>query len=178
MSDDKHDPSFADLVGKVRPLRPDNTVTLQRPRPPARPRRRDPESTETAQTLTPAVLHDDEQPAVADGSYQRNGVQRSVLRKLRRGQYPVAAEIDLHGLNLREAGVRLARFLEEARGRRFGCVRVIHGKGLSSPGLKAVLKPQVLRWLRGHDSVLAYTPARDADGGSGALYVLLRSRGD
>lgn len=178
MADDPQDPSFAELIGKVRRLRPDNTVELVLPRPAARPRRPEPVADDPAQVLTPAVLHDDEQPAVADGSYQRNGVQRSVLRKLRRGQYPVAAEIDLHGLNLHEAGVRLARFLEEARGRRFGCVRVIHGKGLSSPGLKAVLKPQVLRWLRGHDSVLAYTPARDADGGSGALYVLLRSRGD
>lgn len=167
--------TFAHLVGKVKRLRHD-TVQLDRPRPLARPR--PVETAAITPALAPDIARDDDQAPARDGSYQRNGVQRSVLRKLRRGQYPVAAELDLHGLTLREAGARLAHFIDDARGRRFSCVRVIHGKGLSSPGLKAVLKPQVLRWLRQHEAVLAYTPARDSDGGSGALYVLLRSRGD
>ncbi len=170
-SEDDHS-TFAHLVGKVRRLRHD-TVQLERPRPPARPRPVEPEA--GLPPLTPDMQRDDSSAAAPEGSFQRNGVQSSVLRKLRRGQYPVAAELDLHGLNLREAGVRLAHFIADARGRRFNCVRIIHGKGLSSPGLRAVLKPQVLRWLRHHEAVLAYTPAQDSDGGSGALYVLLRS---
>ena len=85
-------------------------------------------------------------------------------------------ELDLHGLTVREAGLRLGDFLADARGRRLGCVRIIHGKGLSSPGRSPVLKPQVARWLRAHEGVLAFTPARREEGGDGALYVLLRSR--
>ena len=167
--------SFARLVGPVRRLRVDQNVSLERPRPPARPRRLDREPATEGLSPEHSTLGEDRPPG---NSYQRNGVQRGVLRKLRRGQYTITGELDLHGLTVREAGVRLARFIDRARGLRFVCVRIIHGKGLSSPGLKSVLKPQVLRWLSDHEAVLAYTAAPDNDGGSGALYALLRGRHD
>ena len=170
------DKSFGELVGKVRPL-VHNTIEPQRARTPAR--RRPPEPDVLPATLTPTapqLLGSDSHDAAAASDYHRPGLQNSVLRKLRRGQYPVQDELDLHGLTVREAGVRLADFLKSARGQRLSCVRIIHGKGLSSPGKDPVLKPQVARWLRGHEGVLAFTPARRDDGGSGALYVLLRSR--
>lgn len=173
-----HDKSFRELVGKVRPL-VHNTIEPQRARTP--PRRRPVEPEVLPSTLAPAattLLGSDSHDAATATDYHRPGLQNSVLRKLRRGQYPVQDELDLHGLTLSEAGVRLADFLLHARGQRLSCVRIIHGKGLSSPGKSPVLKPQVARWLRAHEGVLAFTPARREDGGSGAMYVLLRSRRD
>ena len=173
-----HDKSFRELVGKVRPL-VHNTIEPQRARTP--PRRRPVEPQVLPSTLTPAtppLLGSDSHDAAVATDYHRPGLQHSVLRKLRRGQYPVQDELDLHGLTLSEAGMRLSDFLIHARGRRLSCVRIIHGKGLSSPGKSPVLKPQVARWLRAHEGVLAFTPARREDGGSGAMYVLLRSRRD
>ena len=168
--------SFRELIGKVRPLVHDGFAPDQ-PRPP--PRRRQPETPPVAPALEPAVqglIGSDHQDTAAGPDYHRPGLQRAVLRKLRRGQFPLQDELDLHGLTVREAGPRLSDFLEHARGRQLGCVRIIHGKGLSSPGRSPVLKPQVARWLRAHEGVLAFTPARREDGGDGALYVLLRSR--
>ncbi len=172
------DKSFRELIGKVRPLVYD-TIEPQRLRTPPRRRRVEPETSAVA--LEPAasqLLASDSLDATAGQDYHRPGLQNSVLRKLRRGQFPVQDEIDLHGMTVREAGVRLGDFLVHARGRRLSCVRIIHGKGLSSPGKSPVLKPQVARWLRAHDGVLAFAPARVEDGGSGAMYVLLRSRRD
>ena len=180
MKDGKDPPrrekSFGELVGKVRPL-VHNTIEPQRAHTP--PRRRPLEPEVLATTLTPAapvLLGSDSPDAAAATDYHRPGLQNSVVRKLRRGQYPVQDELDLHGLTVSEAGVRLGNFLSYARGQRLSCVRIIHGKGLSSPGKSSVLKPQVARWLRAHEGVLAFTPARHNDGGSGAMYVLLRSR--
>ena len=172
------DKSFGELVGKVRPL-VHNTIAPQRARTPPRRRPAAPET--SASKLTPAapvLLGSDSHDAAAASDYHRPGLQNSVLRKLRRGHYPVQDELDLHGLTVSAAGVRLGDFLNYARGQRLSCVRIIHGKGLSSPGKSPVLKPQVARWLRAHDGVLAFTPARRDDGGSGAMYVLLRSRRD
>ena len=168
--------SFRELIGKVRPLIHDG-IAPHKPRPP--PQRRQSDTPPIARALEPAVrglIGSDSQDAAAGPDYHRPGLQRAVLRKLRRGQFPVQDELDLHGLTVREAGLRLGDFLEDARGRRLGCVRIIHGKGLSSPGRSPVLKPQVARWLRAHEGVLAFTPARREEGGDGALYVLLRSR--
>lgn len=172
------DKSFGDLVGKVRPL-VHNTIAPQRARTPPRRRPIEPETSATKLTpAAPVLLGSDSHDAAAASDYRRPGLQNSVLRKLRRGQYPLQDELDLHGLTVSEAGVRLGDFLSYARGQRLSCVRIIHGKGLSSPGKSPVLKPQVARWLRAHDGVLAFTPARREDGGSGAMYVLLRSRRD
>jgi DNA-nicking Smr family endonuclease len=107
-------------------------------------------------------------------SYARPGLQRTVMRRLRRGDYRIGAELDLHGMTADAARGELARFLREAIGRELRCVRIIHGKGLGSEGRGPVLKPRVARWLRQRDDVLAYCSARPADGGTGALYVLLR----
>ncbi|CAN0465622.1 unnamed protein product [Phaeothamnion confervicola] len=170
--------SFRELIGKVRPLVYD-TIEPERARTPPRRRRVEPEASSVA--LEPAAaqrLGSDSHDAAAGHDYHRPGLQNSVLRKLRRGQFPVQDELDLHGMTVREAGVRLGDFLVHARGRRLSCIRIIHGKGLSSPGRSPVLKPQVARWLRAHEGVLAFAPARSEDGGSGALYVLLRSRRD
>jgi DNA-nicking Smr family endonuclease len=115
-------------------------------------------------------------PDLAGGDelvYHRAGVQMSVLRKLRRGQYRVQAEIDLHGLTVVEAKQVLRDFLASALERRLRCVRIIHGKGLRSGHRGPVLKGVVSSVLRRVGPVVAYVSARQVDGGTGAVYVLL-----
>lgn len=108
-------------------------------------------------------------------SWRREGVGSDTLRKLRRGHWTIQNEIDLHGLRRDEAREALGQFLRTALQREWRCVRVIHGKGLSSPLREPVLKHKVRSWLMQRDEVMAYVQARPSDGGAGALVVLLRS---
>jgi DNA-nicking Smr family endonuclease len=107
-------------------------------------------------------------------SFRRTTVREDVLRKLRRGQFAVEAEIDLHGLTRHAAHAALRQFLNECVLRGLRCIRVIHGKGLRSGLAGPVLKEGVDHWLRRLDNVAAFASARPVDGGTGALYVLLR----
>ncbi len=110
-------------------------------------------------------------------SFRRPGIGPDVLPKLRRGHWSVQGQIDLHGLRTDEAREALGQFLREAQraGRR--CVRVVHGKGLGSPGKAPVLKAKVHGWLIQKNEVLAFVQARPLEGGAGALLVLLASAG-
>lgn len=109
-----------------------------------------------------------------DGSFIRPGLQRQTLRKLRRGDWPVQAQLDLHGLTREAARRTLAVFLMDSVQQGCRCVRVIHGKGLSSTDKEPVLKKLTGNWLTQHESVLAFCQARLENGGSGALEVLLK----
>jgi DNA-nicking Smr family endonuclease len=97
-----------------------------------------------------------------------------VLVKLRRGHYVVDAEVDLHGLTGAQAKSALREFVGDASQRHMTCVRVIHGKGKRSGPRGPVLKNIVNRWLQHSDAVVAFASARSVDGGSGAVYVLLK----
>lgn len=108
-------------------------------------------------------------------SYLRAGLGRDVLRKLRRGHWVVQDVVDLHGLNREQAKLSLAEFLGSCLKRGLRCVRVVHGKGLRSPGKEPVLKGKVQLWLARRKEVLAYCEAPANLGGSGALLVLLGS---
>lgn len=108
-------------------------------------------------------------------SFRRPHVPETILTKLRRGHYAVDAEIDLHGLTAVEAKGALREFIAEAIDRRMTCVRVIHGKGRRSGPRGPVLKNVVNHWLQRSNTVLAFGSARAVDGGSGAIYVLLRT---
>jgi DNA-nicking Smr family endonuclease len=107
-------------------------------------------------------------------SFRRPGIGTDVTRRLRRGEWSIQAEIDLHGLRRDEAREALAQFLREAvkQGRR--CVRVVHGKGLGSPGKTPVLKGKVHSWLVQKNEVLAFVQARADEGGAGAVVALLK----
>jgi DNA-nicking Smr family endonuclease len=107
--------------------------------------------------------------------FQRAGVRTQEMRKLRRGLYPAQDELDLHGLNQSAARDRLADFIVASRDAGHRCVRIIHGKGYRSGARGAVLKTAVDLWLRRHLDVLAFASAKAIDGGTGALYVLLRA---
>lgn len=107
-------------------------------------------------------------------SFQRAGVRTQVMRRLRRGLYPIDDELDLHGLNQTAARDQLAEFLARSRDRGSRCVRIVHGKGYRSGARGPVLKVAVNLWLRRHMDVMAFVSARAIDGGAGAVYVLLR----
>jgi len=109
-------------------------------------------------------------------TFLRAGLGTDVLAGLRRGRWVVQAELDLHRLTTHEAHEALGAFLSDVRVSGFRCVRVIHGKGLTSPNREPVLKGKVRRWLAHVDDVLAYCEAPRHAGGSGAVVVLLRGK--
>lgn len=108
-------------------------------------------------------------------SFLRNGLPRTVLRDLRRGRWVMQAELDLHGLNRQQARLALMGFLSESLSCGHRCVRVVHGKGLGSPGREPVLKELARNWFANRPEVLAYCQTRAADGGAGAMTVLLKA---
>lgn len=108
-------------------------------------------------------------------SYTRPGIGQDVVRKLRKGHWVIQAELDLHGLRRDQARDSLGEFLRKCLRNGKRCVRIIHGKGLGSVNKEPVLKHKVRNWLIQKDEVLAFSQATAADGGSGALIVLLRA---
>jgi DNA-nicking Smr family endonuclease len=108
-------------------------------------------------------------------SFARSGVGPDIIRKLRRGHWVIQSQLDLHGMRRDEAREALAEFLRNATKRGQRCVRVIHGKGLGSVNREPVLKSKVRSWLVQKEEVIAFCQARAADGGAGALVVLLKA---
>jgi len=107
-------------------------------------------------------------------SYCSHSIQKNAFRKFRKGHFPIADELDLHGLSRIEARELLLDFLKHCLIPSRHCVRIIHGKGHRSTGNQAVLKTQVNHWLKQHKRVLAFSSCKPIDGGTGAVYVLLR----
>ena len=167
---------FASSVGAVTPL-PQRGRAELRPEPPApepRQRQRD-EAAALRETLSDEFDVESLLETDAALSFRRPGIGPDALKKLRRGAWAIQAQVDLHGLRSDEAREHLAAFLRDARKRGLRCVRVIHGKGNGSPGKEPVLKGKVKRWLVQKEVVLAFAQARAAEGGAGALVVLLGS---
>jgi len=166
---------FAATVGAVVPLKKNATPALVRTPPPAlaRQRQRD-EAAALAESISDAF--DVESLLETDDtmSFRRRGIGIDVVRKLRRGVWVLQDEIDLHGLRSDAARERLAEFVHDSARAGLRCIRVVHGKGLGSPGREPVLKAKVKSWLAQRGEVLAFTHARPADGGHGALIVLLK----
>ena len=105
------------------------------------------------------------------------GIDKRLLRRLKRGDFSVQAHLDLHGMVKDEARTAVKEFVRASRlvGRR--CVIIVHGRGLRSPGREPVLKNALVKWLsRGNlgKQVLAFASTLPHDGGGGAVYVLLR----
>jgi len=161
----------------VTPLPPANRAKLARPRPHPIAAQR--------QLDEIAVLHDtlSDTPAWEQGlengdelQFLRNGLSAQHLKKLRRGHWAIQDHLDLHGLTSPEARVLTAEFLAHCLREGLRCVRIVHGKGLGSPNREPVLKKKVAGWLAQRDEVLAYCQAPPADGGGGAVLVLLRGK--
>ncbi|MBT8085080.1 MAG: DNA mismatch repair protein MutS [Woeseia sp.] len=164
---------FRRAVEGARPVRTD-LVEIPKRRPPPRARfRREDEQAVLKESLD-TDIHDLEASAGERLRFRRPEVGERSLRKLARGRYSVQAEIDLHGLNSAQAEAELSDFIQTSIQQGLRCVRVIHGKGLGSGLGGPVLKVRVNRWLRRWREILAFVSARQVDGGSGAVYVLLR----
>lgn len=165
---------FREAMLDVVPLQWDR-VSFELPPPPAiaRSRERD-EADVLAESLRApgleVLLEGGDEPA-----FLRPGLPRRVLKDLRRGRWVVQAEVDLHGYYRDEAHEVLVAFVARCLLRGMRCLRIVHGKGLGSPGREPVLKRMVLHWLCRRREVLAFCQAPGVDGGSGAVLVLLRA---
>lgn len=106
-------------------------------------------------------------------SFRRPGIGTEITRRLRAGEWTIQQQLDLHGMRSDEAREALGAFIRTANRQGVRCVRVVHGKGLGSPGKQPVLKTKTQRWLIQKNEVLAFVQAKPAEGGAGALVVLL-----
>ena len=164
---------FEAAVADAVPLSSDR-VHHEPPPAPAIPRqRRRDERAALAESLDDPALPDLFLEGGDEAAWLRSGMAPSVLRDLRRGRWVIQAALDLHGMNRDEARLQTAEFLVECLRHGHRCVRVVHGKGLRSPGREPVLKKLVLGWLAQRKEVLAFCQARAAEGGAGAVIVLL-----
>ncbi len=167
---------FADGVGPVTKLPQNDRHAHDTPKPPPHPRQRElDEQAALREALSDAV--DVESLLLTDDglAFRRPGVGPDVLTRLRRGHWAIQGQLDLHGLRRDEAREALVAFIVEAQRSGGRCLRVVHGKGLGSPGREPVLKAKVQRWLAQSDAVIAFAQASGPQGGAGALIVLLGS---
>jgi DNA-nicking Smr family endonuclease len=166
---------FRRAVADAVPLQRDFVEAVrQRPAPRARFARR------AERPLAESLTADRDEAESAAGErlqFQRPGIGPRTLRRLARGRYSVQRELDLHGMTVAEAEAALRRFIEDSLNAGCRCVRIVHGKGLGSGSAGPRLKPKVYSLLRRWRAVLAFTSARQVDGGSGAVYVLLADPG-
>lgn len=169
---------FQQAAGKVQPLVQPAKAQLKSVKPQPRPLQHQlDEQAALQETLSDefdisTLLETDEHL-----SYRRPGIGPDVTRKLRRGDWAIQRQLDLHGLRTEDAREALGQFIREAHQQGIRCVRVVHGKGLGSPGKTPVLKGRVQSWLAQKKEVLAFVQARPAEGGAGALVVLLQPAG-
>ncbi len=175
MSDDSTKNSdeslFMSEMAGVTPLKSNNKVKVRKK--PANPPRNH-EDAEADLNLTDVFSDAEITEECPDTlSFSRSGLQHNVLKKLRQGKQPIEHDLDLHGLTVIEARKALVEFLEECETAGIRYAIIVHGKGYRSKD-KPIIKPMVNRWLRATDRVLAFHSAQPKDGGTGAVYVLLK----
>lgn len=164
---------FRQAVGKVSPLRHDRVQPARKHVPPV-PSQRHRDERQVVEDMLSDVIDPADLECGDELLFSRPGIQHGVLRKLRRGQFSVDAELDMHGMTTLIARQALNEFLRGCRFSGARCVRIIHGKGRGSAHGRPVLKTKVNHWLQQRDEVLAFCSARPIDGGTGAVYVLLK----
>ena len=174
--DDEDQRLFRAAVGNARPLPQDLRFVHPRAKPRPVPRHALRDHREVLlDALSDHAYWADSLESGEELTFLRPGLQNQVLRKLRRGHWVTQDELDLHGLTVAQAKLELLQFLQHCQKSGFRCVRVIHGKGLRSKNLEPVLKIKVAHWLMQREETLAFCQAKAADGGSGAMLVLLRA---
>lgn len=166
---------FALTVGQVKPLRVRDKISFQLPSPAPLPLQL---KLDEQNVLREAMSDEFDVSTLLDVddqlSFRQPGIGLDVTRKLRGGQWSIQRQLDLHGLRSDEAREALGQFIRLSHRTGTRCVRIVHGKGLGSPGRTPVLKSKVQRWLVQKKEVLAFVQARPAEGGAGALVVLLQ----
>ena len=166
---------FQAAIGKVKPLEPPQRATLAPEPPKPIPKQ---QMLDDAAALQEALSDEVDVTTLLDTddnlSFRRPGVGTDVTQKLRKGKWSIQKQIDLHGYRSDEAREALGAFIRESHKQGIRCVRVVHGKGLGSPGKAPVLKEKVHKWLVQKSEVVAFVQAQPAQGGAGALVVLLQ----
>lgn len=170
----KRDDTFRDAMHDVQPLRAPNRVEPYRTPAPPVPVKRHEDERAVIEELARLIVDDDAE-VEEDASYLRPGLPRDILRRLRRTHWVIQDDLDLHGMNSREAALATGVFLADARRNGLRCVRIVHGKGLRSQGREPVLKGRIRKLLTRRDDVLAFVEPRAHHGGGGAVVVLLAS---
>ena len=162
-------------LADVKPLAPTNRASLIRPKPhPVAAQRLRDEQEVLRDTLSDNPAWEQGLETGEELLFRRDGLSQEHIRKLRRGHWKIQDHLDLHGHTVAEARPLTAAFLARAIRNGLRCVRIVHGKGLSSPNREPVLKKKLSGWLAQRDEVLAYCQAPQAEGGGGAVLVLLR----
>ncbi|WP_229708651.1 Smr/MutS family protein [Silvimonas iriomotensis] len=149
-------------------------VEHPRPRPSPWPRQREKDEAAVMAEAMSDLWPWDELESGEELLFIRPGLKLETLRKLRRGEWVVQAQLDLHGHTSDTARLAVAEFLLQCRRTNKRCVRIIHGKGLGSKNREPVLKLKLKNWLAQRDEVLGFSQARPVDGGAGAVLVLLK----
>lgn len=173
MSDDESD-LFRRSIDGAKPIKSGPRVPEPKKKPPPKARFSKADEEKALQESLEADIDTIESANHENMRYHRPHVGKRTMRKLARGKFAVQAEIDLHGMTVAEAKPRLADFIDYSVKQNHMCVRIVHGKGLGSGNRGPVLKNAVSRWLRKWNAVLAFVSARQVDGGTGAVYVLLQ----
>jgi DNA-nicking Smr family endonuclease len=169
------DLDFRQAMNGVRPQAAPDRLEPQRRNPSTRPRSAEADERAVLEEMMSDTLHPEDIESGDTLIYRGEGIQDSVWRRLRRGNYHIRAELDLHGLNRDAARQAVAEFLADCQSKDMRCLRIIHGKGRGSPNSGPVIKALLDGWLRRRKDVLAFCSARPHDGGTGAIYVLLRA---
>jgi DNA-nicking Smr family endonuclease len=167
---------FINAAGAVKPLPDMRKALLKKERPAAFPLQ---QKLDDAAVLREAISDEFDVSTLLDTddhlSFRRPGIGPDVTRKLRKGEWSIQRQLDLHGLRSDDAREALGAFIREAHKQGIRCLRVVHGKGLGSPGKAPVLRNKVYSWLVQKNEVLAFVQAKPVDGGTGALVILLAS---
>lgn len=168
---------FRQLMQGTQPVDDRNRVELAVPPPLPMPIKRDAdERAALDESLATPLSLEDRLDTGDEAAFLRPGVPRRVLSDLRRGRWVLQGQLDLHGHTRDEARAALVRYLSASLQQGLRCIRVIHGKGLGSPGRFSILKELSRGWLAQREEILAFCQAGPHDGGSGALLVLLRAQ--
>lgn len=177
MADDNNNNSrsFADLMSSTKRLHTDKITPYRKKIPPIAKQ----SQADELRVMEELLSFDDEISSFESGdelTFLRNGYPQKILKKLRRGDYAIQEELDLHGCFAEEAKQQVHGFINECAKYNISTVRIIHGKGLHSPDKKPVLKSLILGWLKKNQSIIAVCSTPSNDGGTGAIYALIKTK--
>ena len=165
---------FRHSVGAVQKIK-HVRMPVRKPRPAPVPVQRNADAQAVMKEMASAPMGNDHFLTGDELFFKRPGIQDKVLSKLRKGKFAIERELDLHGMTSTDAQATLGRFLLHCRHHDIHCVRIIHGKGRGSRDGQPVIKNKLNQWLRNTPQILAFSSARTRDGGTGAVYVLLKN---
>jgi DNA-nicking Smr family endonuclease len=163
---------FRATIGEVNTIKSDKQLLASTSKPKPYPKTQ----TDTNNTTFPQSQNNDIEKLYQEDSlsFISAGLQKNVLKKLRKGFFGLDASIDLHGLTSQQANIQLSGFIQHSIENSYRCVHIIHGKGYRSPNMHPVLKNDINIWLRQHQAVQAFCSTPQKEGGTGAVFVLLK----